>query len=391
MSHTDQASASHSLGYGNPERTYGQWWDWKGPWVRADITELEAFCLQCYEVAGLTRQQAADRLDHALDKTIQGDHARGLVYFPGNVRAVKAARDQGIDVERVEILRDNAATALVGGRGQVNRVAMGLAIDKANQYGVGIVGSQAAGGILTPYVKMAADAGMVGIMMTQTAPGVAPFGGFTPMLGNGPFAVGIPVAGHDPVIVDMAFTQSSASGILLAAEQGAEIPEGLLLDEHGTPSTNSRDFSDFEHNKAGSMSVKGTLTPLGNSHKGYAMLFTIGALCSTLTNTDFPWDLKGYPPDRKFGSIHFAINPETLTGFDIAPRMQTFVETLSAAPRKPGVERILYPGERSQELRRERRQRGSVDVPESHIAAMRALAEELGVPVPATFANLITS
>src|SRR3954470_3082636 len=106
MKDTEVAPAPHAIGYGNPERTYGQWWDWKGPWIRADLDELEEFCLRCYEAAGLTRQQASERLEHALDKTLQGDHARGLVYFPGNVRAVKAARDQGIDVERVEVLRD---------------------------------------------------------------------------------------------------------------------------------------------------------------------------------------------------------------------------------------------------------------------------------------------
>src|SRR5436190_470036 len=146
---------------------------------------------------------------------------------------------------------------------------------------------------------LAAEAGMVGIMFTQTGPGVAPFGGYQPLLGNAPLAVGIPARDHDPVIMDLCFTQSSASGVLLAASQeGVTIPPGLLLDEHGNPTTNPRDFSDEEHTRAGSMRVKGTLTPLGNSHKGSAMVFVIGLLASLLSDTDPSWTLVGEGDER---------------------------------------------------------------------------------------------
>src|SRR4051795_9335993 len=216
MSDTETTASDHTLGYGSPDRTYGQWWDWAGPWARVDVAELEAFCIDCYVRAGLSADEAAARLEHVLDKTLQGDHARGLVYFPGGVRAAKAAHEAGVRRE-VTVVREKGATAVVAGNGQVNRVAMGLAIQKAREFGIVIVGAKATGGILTPYVQMAAAAGMVGIMFTQTGPGVAPWGGYQPLLGNAPLAVAIPARQHDPVIMDLCFTQSSASGVLLAA------------------------------------------------------------------------------------------------------------------------------------------------------------------------------
>jgi LDH2 family malate/lactate/ureidoglycolate dehydrogenase len=376
-------SPDRAFGYGNEQRTYGQWWDWRGEWTRVSVSGLKRLYEDCLIAAGLPPALAPERADDALEKTLQGDYARGLVYFPGRVRAIQALVAAGEPAEgTIEVVRDNGATALVTGTGSINLFAMELAIEKARRYGIGLVGAQQPGKILAPYVKLAADAGMVGLVMTQTKPNSAPFGGYVPMLGNGPFAVGIPVAGRDPVIVDMSFTQSSASGVLLAASQGEQIPPGLLLDEHGEPTTDARALSRENHEKAVTMRVSGSLTPLGGGHKGYAMLFTIGALCSTLTDTDFPWDLDGAPAERRFGTLHFAINPEFISGQSLPDRMSTFVETLAASPRRTGVDRILYPGQRSQELRRERRERDWVDVPKPHLQATCDVAKELGVTTP---------
>jgi LDH2 family malate/lactate/ureidoglycolate dehydrogenase len=367
---TETKFPDRPFGYGVEQRTYGQWWDWRGEWTRVRVSGLERLYEDCFVAAGLPPALAPERAADALEKTLQGDYARGLVYFPGRVRAIRALVDAGEPAEgTIEIVRDQGATALVAGTGTINLFAMELAIEKARQYGIALVGAQQPGKILAPYVKLAADAGMVGLVMTQTKPNSAPFGGYVPMLGNGPFAAGIPVAGGDPVIVDMSFTQSSASGVLLAASQGEPIPPGALSRE--------------SHEKAVTMKVSGSLTPLGGGHKGYAMLFTIGALCATLTDTDFPWDLAGAPPERSFGTLHFAINPEFISGQSLPDRMSTFVETLAASPRKSGVERILYPGQRSQEIKRERRARNWVDVPTPHLQAAYQVAQEFGVSPPA--------
>ena len=70
--------------------------------------------------------------------------------------------------------------------------------------------------------------------------------------------------------------------------------------------------------------------------------------------------------------------------------MNTFVETPAAAPRKDGVDRILYPGQHSQEMRRKRRAAGSVDIPQTHVAAMRILADDLAVTIPSSFSRSIS-
>ncbi|HEV8298035.1 MAG TPA: Ldh family oxidoreductase [Acidimicrobiales bacterium] len=371
---------------GNDARTYGQWWDWTGPYATVPIADLTTVCRAAYESAGATSDDAAFLVEGQLDKTIQGDHARGIVYLPVTVRAARAGRQ---DLRApIDVIRDRGASALVDGGPRaagrlVCRAGMRVAIDKAREHGAGVVGARGGAGLLTQFVTMAVDAGMVGLVMTQTGPCVAPLGGRAPLLGNGPFAIGIPARNRDPVVLDMSFTSTSASGVLLAAEQGLSIPPGLLLDSEGQPTTDPRAFMNVSRTESPTDAhIRGTLTPLGAGHKGYAMLFVIGLLSSVLSDTSPPWDLAPRATARgTAGTLLLAIDPLALNPF--APdRVDEFIDTVTAAPRRAGADEILYPGQRSQRLRRERRARGTVEVPQPQLDALVELAREIGLEVP---------
>jgi LDH2 family malate/lactate/ureidoglycolate dehydrogenase len=366
-------------------RTYGQWWDWRGEYTRVPIADLQARCVAAYEAVGVAHDDAVFLVDGSIDKTMQGDHARGVVYIPATVRGIRAGRQD--PRAPIDIVHAQGAVALVSGGPQamgrlVCRAGMQAAIDRAAEHGIGVAAARGAAGLLTQYVTMAIDANQIGIVMTQTGPCVAPIGGFTALLGNGPFAVGVPAGRRDPVILDMSFTQTSASGVLLAAEQGETIPPGVLLDAHGRPSTDPRDFRavDRAHSPTEARG-EGTLTPLGNSHKGYAMLFLIGLLSSVLSDTAPPWDLAAGTrrDDAVAGSLMIAIDPHAFGAADPLGAVDSFIDVVTSAPRRPGVAEILYPGLGSQRLRRERRARGSVDVPTPQLDALDALARELGL------------
>jgi LDH2 family malate/lactate/ureidoglycolate dehydrogenase len=367
-------------------RTYGQWWDWHGEYTRVPIDELTALCCRLYEAAGASSDDAAFLVAGSMDKTIQGDHARGVIYVPATVRAA-AAGHQDLRAP-ISVIHQRGAAGLVDGGPKaagrlVCRAGMQFAIDRAREYGIGVAGAKGGAGLLTQFVQMAIDAGMIGMVLTQTGPCVAPMGGYTALLGNGPFAVGVPAHDRDPVILDMSFTHTSASGVLLAAEQGDTLAPGLLLDSAGNPTTDPRAFREIDRGKSPTEAKGiGTLTPLGNSHKGFAMLFLIGLLSSVLSDTSPPWDLAAGNRKGSAGTVLFAIDPTALGIDDLPHLVDAFIDTVINAPRRDGVDEILYPGQRSQALRRARRARGTVDVPAPHIAALVALAPELGVTVP---------
>ena len=374
---------------GREDRTYGQWWDAEGPYVRVRLDELQRFGREAYQRVGATADDAEFLFATNLDKALQGDHARGLGKVPGIVRGARAGT---FDLAApVDVVRRRGATAVVdGGRTAFGRLVcrrgMELAIETARTQGIAIVGARASAELLTPFVTMASDAGMVGMALVQSVPTVAPLGGFRPLLGNAPLAIAVPAADRDAVVLDMSFTQSSASGVLLAAAQSQEVPPGCLLDELGRPTTNARDFPDTDLiERTGGIAVRGTLTPLGNSHKGYAMVFMIGLLASVLTDTSPPWDLDWNLEERgTYGTVLIAIDPEALNPNHPAAQVDAFVERVTSEPRLDGSDRILYPGQRSQELKRERRGDGTVTIPRTHLEALQELATELDVPLDAS-------
>jgi LDH2 family malate/lactate/ureidoglycolate dehydrogenase len=368
-------------------RTYGQWWDWQGEYLTLPIEDIRTMGRAIYEVAGASPTDAAYLFDGLFDKTLQGDHARGLVYLPGLIRA--ALSKEAAVRSTARVLREYGATAVVGndqGSGPddlVCRYAMIVALDKARQHGIGIVGARAGARLLTPLVGMAVDAGMVGIVFTQSVPSVAPTGGYQALLGNGPTAVGIPAGKHHPVILDLSFTQTSSSPVLLAARQGQQVPPGLILDHNGAPTTDPRDYFEGDlTDTTGHVAMQGSLAALGNGHKGYAVLFVIGLLAQLLSDTSPPWELGADVADPAcFGSVHMAIDP-TCFSQDPTTTADAFIEHVAAEPRRPDMTSILYPGARSQQLRRECEARGTVDVPRPQVDALLSLAEELGVDIP---------
>ena len=352
--------------------------------------ELRRVGLAAYRAAGATADDAEFLLDINLEKSVQGDHARGLGKVPDIIAAARAGR---LDLNpQISVLRERPAGAVVDGGAHgsgriVCRYAMGLAVEKARTCGVALVAARASGEILTPYVQQAVAAGMVGVAMVQSVPTVAPLGGHGPLLGNGPMAIGVPSAIHDPVILDMSFTQSSSSGVLLAAEQGQPVPDGVLLDEHGNPSTNSLDYPDHELTaRLGGIHARGTLAPLGGGHKGYAMIFAIGLLTTLLADASPPWELYYHLPERgTYGTLLMAVDIDAfrsdgLQGGLVA--VDEFIDTVKGSPRNDGVDEILYPGERSQALKRKRKEAGLIPIPKSHFEGLVQLANDVGVPPP---------
>jgi LDH2 family malate/lactate/ureidoglycolate dehydrogenase len=268
-----------------------------------------------------------------------------------------------------------------------------LAIAKARQTGIAWVSVRVAAGSLSKYIQRAVEAGMVGMALTETYPTVAPHGGYVALLGNAPIAFGIPAGEHDPVILDMSLTQSSASGVVLAAAQGQPAPPGCVLDEEGNPTTDASMFprptNDPTTFLGPGQSVRGSLTPLGGSHKAYALIFVVGLLTTILADADAPWAAgqiaRGQPVDdtRYYGSTFMALDLSTFGPLEkLRKHTDAFIDAVIASPTLPGVEEILYPGELSQRIRRQRQEAGSFLIPVHHYQDLLEIARTLDLTTP---------
>jgi len=360
-------------------RTAGQWWDINEEYVTVPLGAIRGVGSAAFVWAGASKVDADYLFGFHLDKAMQGDHLRGLGLVPRQVRQAKIGNPNLRLKPR--LVRTGKATAIVepgaGSPKLACRYGMALAIKKAKTYGVAVVTVRGPGQSIGQYVRQAAAEGLIGVACVQTKASVAPIGGVQPLLGNGPTAVGIPAGRRDPIVMDMSFTMSSGRGIKHAAVEGRRIPEGILLDEQGEPTTDPSVFADTD-----GVVSKGTLVPIGG-HKGYAMLYVIGLLTSTLADASPAWEIQSANDAsgrKKAGTLLMAIDPGAfipVTRF--RKQVDNYIATIAAARRKPGVSEILYPGQRSQALRRACERAGTISIPASHQQGMVDLAKEIGL------------
>ena len=369
------------------EKTYGQWWESSEEQVTVRLSAVEKVGMAALGEAGASEEDAAFLLSMAVAKALQGDYVRGL----GSIRRhVTAARNGSVNMNpTIEHLADKGAMALVDGGPKaqdalVCRYAIDLACDKAQEFGVGWVSARSSGGSLAPFMKRAAARDMAAMVFIQARfPVVAPTGGSSPMLGNAPVGFAIPAGRHDPVIVDMSITQTSASPVADAARQGKPVASDMILDASGQPTTDTSNF--LKPDYQGPLFVpQGSILPLGGArsgHKGYALVFFVGLLSYLMTDTTPPWDLAlDSDKDGQPGTMFLAMDPSNIMPIDrFKEQVDEFIDHITASPRKEGVDQILYPGQRSQLLQRQGRERDSVTMPASQYHDLSALAKELGM------------
>jgi LDH2 family malate/lactate/ureidoglycolate dehydrogenase len=230
--------------------------------------------------------------------------------------------------------------------------AMNLAMQKASTSGIACVTVKNSNhmGACGVYVRQAALADFVGICACSSRAGMAPWGGFQPLIGLNPLGLAAPVQDKPPFVLDISTTVTAMGKVTKAADVGESIPENWALDASGNPTTDP------------TTAVQGSLLPAGG-HKGYGLGMAMELLSSMLTGGPMATEISDWimRPDRPMGvsftmiAIHIATfqPPEAFrTG------MRDWVERLTKSPRRQHVERIFYPGERAGESYQYRQQHG---------------------------------
>jgi uncharacterized oxidoreductase len=177
------------------------------------------------------------------------------------------------------IVFDSDALAIVDGNrgfGQViGEFATRLGIAKAAKSGIAMVGLRNCGhlGRLGDWAEMAAAAGQVSLhfLNTSGAQRVAPFGGSDRRLSTNPLAIGVPTAGGPPAILDITTSTVAEGKLMVAVNKGERVPAGWIVDKHGTPTTQPKDFYDG-----------GALLTIGE-HKGSGLSILTDLLAGAIT------------------------------------------------------------------------------------------------------------
>jgi LDH2 family malate/lactate/ureidoglycolate dehydrogenase len=228
--------------------------------------------------------------------------------------------------------------------------------------------------VAAPYVRLAAEAGLIGFACANFVPLVAPPGGRTAVLGTNPLAYGLPAQRHSPVVLDVATTVSSMQRVRVAARQGTSMPDGILFDPAGRPITDPGAFLEG-----------GLLAPLGYPrapHKGFGLALFIDALSGVLSGAGFAQGVADGAP----GNFLWALDVEAfLPREEFLERMDAQLDQIKQGERLPGVDELLVPGERGQRRYLDLTARGVVPLSSASWQLLETGFESLGVALPIVF------
>ncbi|MEK7544120.1 MAG: Ldh family oxidoreductase [Patescibacteria group bacterium] len=245
----------------------------------------------------------------------------------------------------------------------VIKKAMDLAITKAKEHGIGIVGTNTTNsstGALGYWAGQIAREGLVGFVFAGSPETVCYHGSFEPIFGTNPMAIGVPTDG-DPIVLDMATATMAYYGLIEAKTAGRKIPPGIAYDTEGNLTDDPAKAMD------------GSLRPFDKSYKSAGLALMVEILTGPLVGASFT----GIGDTAaNWGNLVFVIDPEMLGDRkEFAKNVSALAVRVKATKKLPGVTEILMPGERGDKLTKQHKTEGTIDIEDNLYHALEEAAK----------------
>ncbi len=350
----------------------------------ASASELESWTTSLVERLGTPSDIAADVATVLVASDRRGIASHGTARLARYVAHIERGT---MDPEaRPEVIRSRSALAFFdahNGWGQhAGRVAVDTAIAGARAAGsfTAVVRNSNHYGIAGWYALRMADAGLIGISLTNSSPLVAPTRAVDAMLGSNPIAVAAPAGQYDHFCLDMATSTIPRGRIEVAARRGELLQPSWAIDADGRPAYTP------------DAALAGALLPLGGceetgGYKGYGLTLLVDILTGVLGGST-PGPLIAPLFSEEHGAVDLsqtfmAIDPDVLDepgAFE--KRMEHEIELLVGARTIAGAPgRVLIPGEPEAAAERRAEEHG-VNLDSGHLESLVDLAGRYEVPLP---------
>jgi LDH2 family malate/lactate/ureidoglycolate dehydrogenase len=347
---------------------------------------LRTFTQNIFLAIGCSQKHAELATDVLLRSDLRGIDSHGVARLSGYVRLWEKQRIN--PTPKIRVVHETPTTATVDGDAGLGLVvapfAMQVAIQKAETYGSGWVSVKNSNhfGIAGYHALMAVEKDMIGFVMTNASPLVAPTFANERMLGTNPMCYAFPAGKYPPVIVDMA-TSAAANGKLeIAQRSGKPVPEGWIQDTDGN-------FTTDPH----ALKTGGSLLPLGSdrehgSHKGFGLSATVDILSGVLSGANYgPWvppfvafmEPSANPPGEGIGHFLGAMRVDGFRPVDeFKANLDNWVERFKAAQTVDKDQKVIIPGEPELEAEQDRKVNG-IPLVQAVVDDLNLLAERFGV------------
>jgi len=233
-------------------------------------TVIEPFVAEIFRAAGSDTVEAATIAAHLVEASLMGHDSHGLLRIPKYIDWVRAG--EVVANQHVQVITDRGPLLVIDGNfgyGQViGKEAMEIASMRAHTHGMAAVAIRNSGhlGRIGAWPELLARSGLASFHFVNTSGYgilVTPHGGSNRRFSANPIAAGVPIAGGDPLILDIATSAIAEGKIQLALNKGEMLPVGMLIDGHGRPTCDPAAFY---------AEPPGAILPFGG-HKGSGLSF----------------------------------------------------------------------------------------------------------------------
>ena len=305
--------------------------------------ELENLAASLANGVGVPEKDAKIFAETLIDADMQGTATHGISRLNIYLQRI----EKGLIDPRAELKIDRQIGSILtidasNGLGQVQaRKALDLLMPLAQTNGIAAatIRNSQHFGALSYYCNLAADQGFVLLAMTNCEPAMSPEGGCQAFFGTNPIAASFPTGKGFNVKIDLSTSTIARGNIIAAQKKKAPIPLGWALDRQGQPTTDAQE------------ALLGTVLTMAG-HKGYALALMVEVFSSVLSGAAIgPAIGSMYKDlDRKQDVGHFFCLlhiPAFMDLDEFTQRMDHTIDGIKACRKRPGVEEILVPGERS--------------------------------------------
>lgn len=346
--------------------------------MKIRLEDLKEFSVKALMSAGVSENNANTVADVLITTDTFGVVTHGTKNLYPYVQKMQAG---GLDAKaEPSIIGEGPAWAIIDGNKAVGMVsackAMNLAIEKAKKVGIAYVGvrNSCHFGAAGYYANMAAKEGLIGLSMSNADPVIAVPNGRNKAIGTNPFSFAAPLDNGQSVFLDIALSNVAALKVIMAQENGQQIPNTWLVDEEGLPTT---DVQKFPKNAS--------LQPMA-AHKGYGLAVLVELLSAVMTGAGMlsqitSWNLD-MPSANNAGHAFIAIDvSQMMPAEQYNARMNQMIHEIKNGPKAKGAEHIFMPGEMEWSKREKALQSGELQLTDAMAASLQQLSNATGIPL----------
>ena len=272
--------------------------------TQMSLEDIHALAKNTLMTQGCDAENASAVADIITKAEGDGCHSHGLMRLAGYAATLKSGKVNG--KARPTITKLAPAVVQVNGHNGLAPLALAQGrshlIDAAKTCGIAampLIGIHHFAALWTE-VEPVTEEGLVAFACTSYKPAVIPAGGNKALYGTNPICFGWPRKDGPPMVFDQASSVMARGEVMLAAREGHALPEGVGVDEDGSPSTDPNAV------------LKGALLAFGG-YKGSSIAMMVELLAGGLIGESFSFEAAardngdGGPPQG--GEFMLAMDP----------------------------------------------------------------------------------